>query len=165
MREYIPYSKSCFVCGEENPLGFRLEFYKEGNEVRAEVVIPEHFIGYKGYAHGGIVSALLDEAMSWAASIFGGERLLYMTVEINVRFKKPVPVGKKLLLRGWVADKKRSLVYTESSLSLEGTELASGKGKFLPAPIEAKKEYKEELRYGRCRSFKGFFDNLFREVD
>ncbi len=161
MREMLPYSKSCFICGEDNPVGFHLNFYLEGDRVLAHVTIPDHFCGYKGIAHGGIVTSLLDEVMSWASSVLGGERKLYVTVEINVRFKKPVPTGERLELVGKVVGKKRGIVLTESSISKDGDILAYAKGKFFPANTETIRKFKDELRYNGCSAFKGFFDNLF----
>jgi len=39
-----------------------------------------HLNGYKNVAHGGIVSALLDETMGWAPTVFGKMHPMYVTV-------------------------------------------------------------------------------------
>ena len=44
---------------------------REAGEVRADVVLPEHFHGYPGVAHGGILAALLDEAAVRTALLDG----------------------------------------------------------------------------------------------
>ncbi len=158
MREFIPYSKSCFVCGEENPVGFRLKFYKEGNEVISDVVIPKNFCGYVGYAHGGIVATLLDEAMSWASSIFGGDRGLNVTAELKVRLKKPVPTGKPLVLKGRFIGKSHGVYMTEADLWDGDVLLARAEGKFMQAPSSMLEGRAVEIRDDICREFKGFFD-------
>ena len=69
-----PSSRGCFVCGRENPMGLAARWtnHPECGEVRATVEIPEHFNGYPGTVHGGILSALLDEAAVRTALLDGG---------------------------------------------------------------------------------------------
>ena len=59
---------TCFVCGQENPIGFKLHFDldKEKNEATSSVVIKKEYNGFNGITHGGIVSALLDEVSFYA---------------------------------------------------------------------------------------------------
>ena len=54
-----PTSRSCFVCGRENPVGLKVKWdeHPEAGEIRGTVTIPEHFNGYPGVTHGGIVGA------------------------------------------------------------------------------------------------------------
>ena len=57
-----PNSRHCFVCGLENNYGLKLRFKETGpGEVTADYTVPEHFQGYPGVVHGGIVTAMLDE--------------------------------------------------------------------------------------------------------
>lgn len=57
-----PNSRHCFVCGVENPHGLHLTFKQTApDEVTVEYTVPEHFQGYPGVVHGGIVAAMLDE--------------------------------------------------------------------------------------------------------
>ena len=43
-----PSSRTCFVCGRENPLGLAARWVsdRELGEVRATLAIPEHFNGF-----------------------------------------------------------------------------------------------------------------------
>jgi acyl-coenzyme A thioesterase PaaI-like protein len=93
-------SKHCFVCGIENEFGLKLKFYQEEpGYVKAETIVSEHFQGYPGVVHGGIVAAILDEVSG--RSMIGGEPPRFMvTAKLNVRYRKPVPIGKKLFLEG-----------------------------------------------------------------
>jgi hypothetical protein len=64
LRERIkqPNSSTCFVCGVDNQQGLGLSFYETSpTTVETTAVIPGHLQGYPGLAHGGIVTALLDE--------------------------------------------------------------------------------------------------------
>jgi acyl-coenzyme A thioesterase PaaI-like protein len=96
-----PNSRHCFVCGLENPFGLHLRFYTTGpGEVSIEYTVPEHYQGYPGVVHGGIVAAMLDEATGRA---FMGDpsapRFMY-TARLNIRYRKNVPVGKRLKVVG-----------------------------------------------------------------
>jgi uncharacterized protein (TIGR00369 family) len=124
----------CFACGERNPDGLRLRFeYPEPGRCRAEFVAPRKFQGWQGVLHGGIISALLDEA--FAHALGGPERgagEAAVTAEMTVRFKKPVRIGQKVFLEGRVIRVKGRLIDCESVLrDGAGTELASATGKLI----------------------------------
>ncbi|MEW6117887.1 MAG: PaaI family thioesterase [Nitrospirota bacterium] len=84
-RENNPH---CFVCGEENPCGLHLSFRTEGGKATAEFAPSPTHQGYRNLTHGGIIAAVLDEAMIQAAL---GAGIAPMTAEITVRFRKPFP--------------------------------------------------------------------------
>ncbi len=93
-------SRHCFVCGVENQFGLKLKFYEtEPGQVRAETVVPAHFQGYPGVVHGGIVAAMLDE-VSGRAILDGDPPRFMVTAKLDVRYRKPVPVGKLIVLEG-----------------------------------------------------------------
>lgn len=93
-------SKRCFVCGVENAFGLKLKFYDvEPGLVHAEIIVPEHFQGYPGVVHGGIVAAMLDE-VSGRAMLQGEPPRFMVTAKLDVRYRKPVPVGKRIILEG-----------------------------------------------------------------
>ena len=54
-----PGSKHCFVCGRENPVGLKMDFYLTApGEVQANLTVPAQYEGYPGVVHGGIVAAI-----------------------------------------------------------------------------------------------------------
>jgi acyl-coenzyme A thioesterase PaaI-like protein len=65
--------------------------------------------------HGGIITCLLDEAMSYAALYAGVNSL---TARMQTRFKRPLPIGELLTVTGWVTRKTRRLVETKAELKL-----------------------------------------------
>ena len=126
----LPYSESCFVCGHVNPLGLKLRFFRDGEEVVSDFVLPAEYRGFLDRTHGGIVSSLLDEAMGWATTL-RCNRFTY-TVELKVRFKQPVPIQTPLQVRGGITKHTRRLTFSEARiLSQDGTELAGAEGKFM----------------------------------
>ena len=82
---------NCFGCSPVNEAGLKMAFFRHGDAVYSRVVIPEHLGGWNKVAHGGVVSAILDETMSWAAMVL--LKRLGFTRKMTVEFKKTVAVG------------------------------------------------------------------------
>ncbi len=120
----------CFVCGQDNPHGLRLTFaYPEAGRAETELVIPERFSGWARLTHGGLLATLLDEAMAHACLNMEGNAV---TVELSVRFLKPVEVGQSVRVSGRVRGVKGRLVETEGEiLGPQGEAAARGSGRFL----------------------------------
>lgn len=89
---------SCFVCSEGHPHGLGLRFHHTVNGVACVTRIPATYCGFDGMVHGGIISALMDEAAAYA--LFARHGRLGVTREITVRFLKPVPTGVDLRVFG-----------------------------------------------------------------
>jgi uncharacterized protein (TIGR00369 family) len=95
-----PNSAWCFVCGLENPFGLKLVFYETGpGEVTAAYTPPEHFQGFPGVLHGGIVASMLDEAGGRAVMI-GDHSRFTMTAKLEIRYRQPTPLGQPLTVVG-----------------------------------------------------------------
>jgi uncharacterized protein (TIGR00369 family) len=120
----------CFACGPFNAEGLHLRFVPDGEDaVRADVVLPPRFQGWRGVAHGGIVMMLLDEAMAHACGRLG---LRGVTAAMQLRFREPVPLGVPLVVRGQMRWQRRTVVALEAHVELaDGTRLASGEGSFV----------------------------------
>ena len=119
----------CFACGPLNPIGLQLIFERDGEGVRAHTTLRPEFQGWQSMAHGGIAMALLDEAMAHAAAAAGHRGV---TASINVRFRKPVPIGQPLTLEGRVAWQRRNVFGLVASVTdALGTLLVDGEGKFV----------------------------------
>lgn len=88
----------CFACGKENPFGLHMEFMSNGRTVTSEVTIPSHMCGWGDLVHGGIISTLLDETMSWSAIHLLKRLILTRTMEIE--FILPVPPNTLLKTEG-----------------------------------------------------------------
>lgn len=134
----IPFDDgNCFACGPDNPIGIHLHFDRaQPDGVCATAVLDSQFQGWRGIAHGGIVMALLDEAMAHAAG-FAGHR--GVTAAVNVRFRKPVPLERQIEIRGRVEWQRRNVLGVKAIVVDEsGTVLAEGEGSFVSrGPLEA----------------------------
>lgn len=88
----------CFVCGPENPHGLRIGFHASGGGRAEASWTPAASVeGYAGIVHGGVVAAVLDEAMSKAAASAGGP---CFTAHLEVRYRHPVPSGGTYRIEG-----------------------------------------------------------------
>lgn len=97
-----PNSRMCFICGLENPIGLHLHIYEtEPGKVESTYFAPDHFQGYPGVLHGGIVAAILDEISGRA--LMGSDPVtprFMFTAKLEVKYRKNVPVGKQLKIIG-----------------------------------------------------------------
>ena len=131
-KEYLPHSTGCFLCGEENACGVRTRFFVEGGAVRSRVTLPGHVNGYRNVAHGGVLAALLDESMGWAATVFGRKHPMYLTGELTVKFLAPVPVGEEIEIASRLVRDAGRIAFGEGELSCGGKVCVRATGKFFP---------------------------------
>jgi acyl-coenzyme A thioesterase PaaI-like protein len=97
-----PNSKMCFICGLENPVGLHLHIYEaQPGIVESRYIAPEHFQGYPGVLHGGIVAAIIDEISGRA--LMGSDPMdprFMFTAKLEVKYRRNVPIGKELKIVG-----------------------------------------------------------------
>jgi uncharacterized protein (TIGR00369 family) len=111
-----PNSRHCFVCGLENTAGLQLKFYNTNpGEVTVEYTVPDHFQGYPGVVHGGIVAALLDEVTGRAHMHTDTQRLMY-TAKLEIRYRKNVPIGQPLRIIGRVEKNKKRIATAKGEI-------------------------------------------------
>ncbi len=92
----------CFACGTDNPIGLNMQFYRLGDMVCSDITLQRNHEGWEGMAHGGIISTLLDEVMSWTVLYF--KRTFLVTRKMDIKYIKPVPLGVPLTARGKILD-------------------------------------------------------------
>jgi uncharacterized protein (TIGR00369 family) len=96
-----PNSRNCFVCGLENPVGLKLKIYQtEAGVIETTFTAPDHFQGYPGVLHGGIVASLLDEISGRVHMGDPSAPRFMFTAKMEVKYRKNVPIGKPLKIIG-----------------------------------------------------------------
>ena len=120
----------CFVCGQDNPVGFKtsIEVDRETRSAQCTLAVPADFQGWKGMVHGGIISALLDEVSAYAAMTVAEA---VVTAELKTRFHKPVPVEQEVTVTAQVVNQVRRTVMVEAKLTMQGEVLASAEAKMV----------------------------------
>jgi uncharacterized protein (TIGR00369 family) len=114
--------KKCIVCGNENPIGFNIEFKEKDGCVYGKVNPGQHFEGYSEVIHGGILSTLLDEVM--VKALFSID-IIAVTMEITVKFRKPAATGQELTIRGYPGEVKSKTARARGEVLIEDGSIAA----------------------------------------
>jgi acyl-coenzyme A thioesterase PaaI-like protein len=90
-------------------VGLHLHIYETAlGEVESAYIAPDHFQGYPGVLHGGIVAAIVDEISGRAHMGSDPMQPRFMfTAKLEVKYRKNVPIGRLLKIIG-KAGKSRS---------------------------------------------------------
>jgi len=141
-----PNSQMCFVCGLENPIGLKMAFYEdEEGHVVAKFTPGDEHQGFPGIVHGGIVTSLLDEVLGRVA--IAAERWV-VTGRLNIRFRRPVPVGETLTIVGEVVNWKKRTLEAHGEIRLaDGQVGAEATGTFIEIPAEKVERMEEALAF------------------
>lgn len=141
--------QKCFVCGQRNPYGLHLVFQLDQNTIVADFQPREEHQGFPGVIHGGIVAAVLDEALG-RTSLLGDNKEWTMTGRLEVRYRRYVPYGPLLRVRASLDMERRRVLQASGVLTLaddESVVLAEAQGSFLPLSLETvdtiRKDYPE----------------------
>ncbi|MCS7280722.1 MAG: PaaI family thioesterase [Desulfobacterota bacterium] len=119
----------CFICGKSNPKGLKAEFKYENGHAEATITIDKEYQGYKGIVHGGIISAIIDEACAYATLSLGVKAY---TARMEVRFKRPVRTGEKLLVTSYAKIVRSRLIEAQAVIRDENSNvIAEGEAKFM----------------------------------
>jgi uncharacterized protein (TIGR00369 family) len=131
-------SKMCFVCGIHNEAGLNARFYEiNDNEIVALIKPCAHHQGYPGRMHGGIASTILDETIGRAISIGVNENIWGVTLELTVKYKKPVPLDDEIkIVARVVQDNGRSYIGSGEIILPNGDVAVSAEGKYLKLALD-----------------------------
>ena len=129
-------SKYCLICGMENESGLKAPFYEmEDNTVVTLFEYKEFHQSYPGRVHGGMISCMLDELIGRAIWITEPE-MWAVTVNLNVKFRKPVPYNTKLKGVGRITTvKSRTFEGVGEIYDMDGNLLASAEAIYFKLPL------------------------------
>lgn len=113
-----------------------MKLCSDGNCVVSDVVVPGHLCGWGGLVHGGIITTLLDETMSWTA-IHLLKRLI-LTRRMEIEFILPVAPNVTLRTEGRIDERIKNTEAIVSAVLYDdaGRACARASGRF--ALISAK---------------------------
>ncbi len=118
----IGISDLCFGCGQNNPIGLKLNFKWDGKQVRAEFTPNKFHQGWVGIIHGGIITTILDEAMGYAAYYEG---IKCVTSSMQTKFKRPLSIDEPTIVTASLTKNGRRFVETEVKIATrDGTTIA-----------------------------------------
>jgi acyl-coenzyme A thioesterase PaaI-like protein len=145
-RVMLPWSKACFVCGEDNERGMQARSYVKDDHVELPFEAPAAFAGWRTVIHGGLVATVLDEVMTWAAIV--GSRKPCYAAEFTIRMQRPLPPGTRCVARGRMTQDRRRIFLCEGLLESEdGAEVfARGEGRYMIVPREKMDEFRNDFQ-------------------
>ena len=121
----------CFGCGAANPVGMKLPFELnfDTRRTRGSFAIGPNYAGGGGFAHGGIIAVVLDEAMGKLSRLTEEKAV---TAEMSVEYRKPIAIGQPIVVEGWQEEEKgRNRFRVAEIYDTQGNLLARGKGRFV----------------------------------
>ena len=121
-------AQGCFVCGKNNGIGLHLTFRLEEDMTYTEFVPQPDHQGYDGIVHGGILAAILDDAMANCLWLRG---IPAVTAKMALRYHEPVQVGTHLLVYGRLLQEHDKVAMAEGWMTTApGTRLVEASGTF-----------------------------------
>ena len=151
-----PQGHCCFACGTANPIGLNLQFYRLGDAVCSDITLGKNYEGWENVAHGGIISTLLDEVMSWTIMYF--KKNFLVTRKMEVKYIKPVLIGTPLVVKGEVMDDSEppKIRARADIRDDEGHLLVRSIGEFVELPMEKLSSVPEGLKEEMLLLFNNF---------
>ncbi len=130
--------ENCVVCGPSNDRGLHLQFVSLADgSVQASFDCGKAFEGYAGSLHGGVISALLDGAMTHCIFAHGHAGV---TAELKVRYRHPVVIDHVAIVHGLIKLYSPPLYLMEAELLQDGQVKATATAKFMDQPQLAEEE-------------------------
>lgn len=130
-------SKMCLICGMENEAGVKAPFYEmEDHSVVSIFEFRNIHQSYPERTHGGMITTMLDEIIGRA--IWIDEPTIWgVTMDIQVKFRKPVPLETKIKAVGRIVKNTTKFFVGEGKiLDMDGNVLAEGKATYIKLPVE-----------------------------
>jgi len=121
----------CFGCGGDNPNGMKLSFEQDNvnRKIVGRFILGERYQGGGGFAHGGIIAMLMDEAMGKVCRF---REVRAVTAELTVEYLKPIDVTKEIEVDGRETEMKgRNIFMTSEIRDTAGIVLARGRARFV----------------------------------
>ena len=127
----------CFGCGSEHPAGLHMRMTAgDGLTVAGVFTVTEHHQGAPGLAHGGLLTAALDEILGSLNWLLAGPAV---TARLECDFRRPVPVGSVLHIDAEIVGVKGRKVFTRALGRLDGSDgpvALSAAALFIQVPLQ-----------------------------
>jgi uncharacterized protein (TIGR00369 family) len=130
----LPWTRSCFVCGENNPKGLHLKAHHRKGRIHLDYLTKPEDFGYQNIVHGGIGAMLLDEAMTWASLLSFGK--ISVAAEFTLRLLAPIGAGEKVHAEAWVINPGKRLCLCTGEMKAGEKRVMTCTGKYVPMPSD-----------------------------
>jgi uncharacterized domain 1 len=139
--QQLPGSPGCFICDNNNSnaraLGLKIMWDEAAEKVQISFVPDQSWCGYADVVHGGLIAAVLDEAMAWAVRQKQGQWAF--TADFQLRYKKPLQPGREYRAVAEFGDfDGRKITAQGQILDADNRPAAKATAIFLPAGDRAR---------------------------
>jgi uncharacterized protein (TIGR00369 family) len=119
---------NCLMCGARNPWSLGLDFeLRQRGEVWSLFQAHEGLQGYDGILHGGVISGLLDAAMTHCLFHHGVHAV---TADLRVRFLRPIPYDALLEVTARLVSAEPPVYRAGADIVCDGHVMASARARF-----------------------------------
>lgn len=119
-----PELYQCIGCSPHNPIGFKLEFWEDGDDLYSEWKPEAHFVSWVDVLHGGIQATLLDEIAGWV--VYVKCATAGVTTSLNVKYKETIYASKgKVILRARLLEQRKRLAKIKAEIYNEEGKLCT----------------------------------------
>lgn len=102
-----------FISGKKNEESLNIEYSLNNGIVTGKFCPQKAHRSYPDIVHGGLMAAILDDAMAFSINNTG---VVALTAKMEIRYKKPITINKVILIEARVENKKRNLYFTTGSI-------------------------------------------------
>lgn len=114
----------CFGCSPENPMGVKMEFYEDGDEIVSFWKPKPEYQGWLDTLHGGIQAVLLDEICAWV--IVRKLQTTGVTSKMETRYRKSISTNDTLLeIRASIQEQKRNIILVKATIYNSAKEICT----------------------------------------
>ncbi len=144
LRQMLPWTRSCMVCGQDNPLGLRARSYQVGDLVQLPFTTRVEYAGWSNVMHGGFIATVLDEVMTWAAIL--GSNTPCFAAEFSIRLQEALPASTTCTAMARMRQNRRRVFDTEAWLEdAAGRVYARALGRYLPVPADRLAHFRSDF--------------------
>lgn len=123
----MPYSP---VSGKRNPVAPPTRMWRDGDEVRGEIIFSPTYAGPPDSVHGGILAAVMDEVLAMANVISGSAGF---TGTLTIKYHRKTPLNTPIELWGKNIRQDGRKQISRGEIRVDGEVAVSAEGLFISA--------------------------------
>ena len=145
-----PEMYQCIGCSPHNPIGMKLEFWDDGENIISKWQPRPEFMGWVNVLHGGIQATLLDEIAAWV--VYTKCETAGVTAQLQVKYEKPLYTSQgEITIKGRLMEKnKRIAIISAQIFDSENQLCAEAEIKYYIFP---EKVAREKFHYPGIEAF------------
>lgn len=127
------HTSDCFGCGPKNDSGLRIEPWRLGDEIYADVTFDERHVGGPGLTHGGAIAAACDEVLGFMVWVIGAPAV---TRSLTVDYLAPMPLGETVRITARMDGEKGRAIFLSATGKRGDTTVFTANGVYVRVSFE-----------------------------